>query len=412
MVATDSVMSDGEAVLNLVSAKLGTFCVFPDKHSRIAVTLWTALTHIIEEFYIAPRLALVSPEPECGKSLLLGLLSLLTPNPMFTLSASPPAIFRTLVDTKVTLLFDEVDAIWSKHGKNDNHEDLRALLNAGYKRGATIPRCVGPKHEVQHFDVFCPVAMASIGEMPETIMSRSVIIRMRRMAPDEGRQVTSYRPRRDDEILSTLRDSLAEWAAAVGKEAGAAWPDLPPGIINRPAEIWEPLLAIADAAGGNWPKMARTACVFLCDAAKDRRVSLGIRLLGDLRTVFSDKDAMTTAAIIESLTAEESELDDDAPWANLRGNPIDGRRLASLLKQYGIHSTKVRVKASRPLQGYRREDLWDTWQRYLPSMSAKAELPEQPEQAARSTVPDAPNVPGMRGTKSVQNAVRELRVSR
>ena len=402
-------MSDqGEDVLNLVSATLRTFCVFPDKHSRVAVTLWAALTHIIEEFYVAPRLALVSPEPECGKSLLLGLLALLTPNPMFTLSASPPAIFRTLADTRVTLLFDEVDAIWSSRGKNDNHEDLRALLNAGYKRGATIPRCVGPKHEVQHFDVFCPVALASIGQMPETIMSRSVIIRMRRMTPNEEKQLSSYRPRCDDPMLCKLRDSLAAWAETIGKEAGNAWPKLPRGIINRPAEIWEPLIAIADAAGGDWPKMARAACVHLVEAAKDRRVSLGIRLLGDLRTIFADRDAMTTADIIERLTAEDSVLDDDAPWASLRGNPIDSRKLASLLKQYDIHSTKVRV-GSKPLQGYRREDLWDTWQRYLPSMSVKAEQAEQTEQEAQETAPVVPGVPDMRGTKNGQSTVRELR---
>ena len=97
----------------------------------------------------------------------------------------PEVPFRLLAQEQITLLFDEVDAVWSKRGKDDNHEDLRALLNAGYKRGASIPRCVGPKHEVTRFDVYCAVALAGLGNLPETIMSRSIIIRMRRRAPGE-----------------------------------------------------------------------------------------------------------------------------------------------------------------------------------------------------------------------------------
>jgi hypothetical protein len=54
-------------------------------------------------------------------------------------------------------------------GMNDqSNEDLRALLNSGYKRGATIPRCVGPKHDVQNFTVYCATALAGLGELPDT----------------------------------------------------------------------------------------------------------------------------------------------------------------------------------------------------------------------------------------------------
>ena len=72
-------------------------------------------------------------------------------------------------------------------------------------------------------------------------------------------------------------------------------------------------------------------------------------------------------------------LDDDAPWADLRGNPINARKLASLLKPYGIKSKKVSVDGSK-LQGYQREDLWDTWQRYLPPPRSESEEPMEPEE--------------------------------
>ena len=74
----------------------------------------------------------------------------------------------------------------------------------------------------------------------------------------------------------------------VGKGAGEAWPELPKGIQDRPAEIWEPLIAVADVAGGDWPEKSRKACVALCRDAEDRGVSLGLRLLSDIRILFGD----------------------------------------------------------------------------------------------------------------------------
>src|SRR5271166_885529 len=141
---------------------------------------------------------------------------------MLSLSASPAAIFRTLSNRQITLLFDEVDAIWNKRGKDDSHEDLRALLNCGYKRGATIPRCVGPKHEIAYFPVFAAVALAGIGDLPDTIMTRAIVIRMRRRAPTEF--VEPFRTRIHETPGNILRDRLMEWAGEVGQSVGGAWP--------------------------------------------------------------------------------------------------------------------------------------------------------------------------------------------
>ena len=118
-------------------------------------------------------------------------------------------IFRCLDQEQITLLFDEVDSIWSGKGRDDNHEDLRSLLNAGYKRGATIPRCVGSNFDVKHFKVYCAVALAGIGELPDTIMSRSIVIKMRRRAPDEA--IEPFRIRIEEEVGHKLRDRLANW---------------------------------------------------------------------------------------------------------------------------------------------------------------------------------------------------------
>jgi hypothetical protein len=307
------------------------------------------------------------------------------------LSPSPAAIFRTLSVKQITLLLDEVDAIWNKRGQDDNHEDLRALLNAGYKKGATIPRCVGPKHEVTGFKVYCAAALAGLGDLPDTIMTRAVIIRMRKRAP--GEPVEPFRTRMHEPEGHQLRERLVNWAAVVGPEAGRAWPTLPEGIVDRPAEVWEPLLAVADAAGGRWPTLARESCIAFCKSAQDRRASLGVRLLSDIRIIFGDADAMHTETIIERLT-NGAGLEDDAPWSELHGKPLAKRALASMLVKYNVKPVKVTV-GGRSLQGYRREHLWDAWVRYLPPLSPGSAGPEFPDLSVSDLASATPTIPGI-----------------
>src|SRR5690606_7985564 len=152
----------GAALLDDVREFVGRFCVLPSEHALVTVTLWIAHTHMARHFHTTPRLALLSPEPGSGKTRVLEVLFLLVAVPMFMFGASAAAIFRKLAVATHTLLFDEIDATFTKRGKDDANEDVRALLNVGYKRGAKIPRCVGPKHDVQDFPVFAPVAMAGL----------------------------------------------------------------------------------------------------------------------------------------------------------------------------------------------------------------------------------------------------------
>src|SRR5690606_11710746 len=122
----------------------------------------------------------------------------------------------------------------------------------------------------------------------------------------------------------------------------------------RDADVWEPLIAVADAAGDEWPKLARVAAVALVAESKEGGgVSLGIRLLHDIRQAFGDADAMATEAILRALHDM-----DDAPWADLKGKPLDSRGLSWRLKQYGIKPRTVRIGYATP-KGYRREDLHD-----------------------------------------------------
>lgn len=373
--ASDEVGTNGRSrpgateLLDDVFDFIGQFVAFPSSAAMTAVVLWTAHSHAVNAFDSTPRLALLSPEPGSGKTRVLEVLELLVPRPMHVLSASVAAIFRSIEAKQPTLLFDEVDSIFGRHGKGDDAEDLRGLLNAGHRSGATVPRCVGANHDVRMFPVFAPVALAGLGDLPDTLMTRSVVVRMRRRRADET--VRPFRRRLAEPQGFGLRDRLSAWMSSIENDLAGAWPDMPNGITDRPADVWEALLAVADAAGGDWPTRARDACVELCKVSVSREASLGIRLLTDLRAIFAGEAMLFTSTILERLHALE-----EAPWSDLRGKPLDARGLAHRLGQYEVESGTVRV-GEATAKGYKAEDLFDVWQRYT--------LPPDPEEGSQGS---------------------------
>jgi hypothetical protein len=390
----DRSLGDGALVLDEIAIFLGRFVAFPSPAAQTAAALWAAHTHMVQQFESTPRLAVLSPEPGSGKSRLLEVLELLVPAPVYVLSARPAAVFRLIDQARPTLLFDEVDTIFGRTGSGDDaSEDLRGLLNAGHRRSATIPRCVGPTHAVQHFPVYAAVALAGLGDLPGTLMSRSVVIRMRRRAPHE--RVESFRRRLVEPPGNKLRELLAAWAAEVGDACGNAWPDLPEGITDRAADVWEPLLAVADAAGGRWPELAREACVALNKVRADATPSVGVRLLGDVRNVFGDHDRMFSATIAEGLNAIE-----DAGWSSWgRGDGIRPADVARILSGYGIESKNVRIGAAQR-KGYERRQLVDAFARYLgrPAAGGTPAAPSHGSDSPDHPVPDVERDGGTGGT--------------
>lgn len=363
---------DGSKVLDDLAEFIGRYVSFPSEHCLPVVALWAAHTHAVRCFYVTPRLVLDSAEPGSGKTRVLEVLNLVCADPEMTISVTPAAVFRLLDEKSYTLLFDEVDAIFNpKNG--GNYEDLRALLNAGYKRGATIARCVGDAKamKVQRFTVFSPVALAGLaGNMPATITTRAVTIHMRRRAA--GETVEPFRERYAEVAAAPVRDALTEWISTVLMELRDAEPKLPDGVVDRPAEVWEALVAIADAAGGEWPDRARAACRFFVLDAAVESASLGQRLLADLRLVFAGRTQVATVEILEALVALE-----EASWGDMwGGKPLDARRLARELKRYEVAPVPFRDAFGKTVKGYTtyalktKENttagLEDAWRRYLP----------------------------------------------
>jgi hypothetical protein len=362
---------EGAAILNDVRSFLSRFIAYPSEHAKTAHVLWVAHTHLMGAWESTPRLAFLSPEPGSGKTRAMEVTELLVPNPVAAVNVTPAYLFRKVGSEEglPTILFDEIDTVFGPKAKE--HEELRALLNSGHRRGAVAGRCVvrGKVVETEEIPSFAAVALAGLGWLPDTILSRSVPIRMRRRAPDE--RVEPFRRRKEVPIGEALRRRLAAWAETVLSEATEARPEMPAGVEDRDADVWEPLLAVADLAGGAWPNLARRAATELVKAAREIEPSLNIRLLEDLRTIFEGEEHKDAGHLATKTILAELCLFEIAPWNNLKGKPITDNQLARRLRQYGVKSKTLRLEDNVFAKGYAREDLHDVWQRYLPRLPDK-----------------------------------------
>ncbi|MGY4430033.1 hypothetical protein ACVWWO_002510 [Bradyrhizobium sp. F1.13.1] len=233
----------GAALLEDVRGFLCRFVSYPSVHAAIAHTLWVVHTHLMSAWESTARLAFLSPEPGSGKTRALEVTEMLVPRPVHATNVSPAYLYRKCGGEggPPTILFDEIDAIFGPKARE--HEDVRSFLNSGHRRGATFGRCViyGKRVETEDVQSFAAVALAGLGWLPDSIMTRSVVIRMRRRAPNE--HVEAFRHRTHAPVGRNLFLRLEDWAAASAGHAEAARPEMPSGIEDRTADLWEPLLA-------------------------------------------------------------------------------------------------------------------------------------------------------------------------
>jgi Protein of unknown function (DUF3631) len=349
---------DGAQLLAELHAALTRYVVLPSPEAADAIVLWITATHGVPAWNCAPRLDVTSPVKRCGKSRLLDIIEATCHNPLLTVNISPAALVRSIGDDPPTLLLDEADTVFGPKSA-DNHEDLRGILNAGHSKNRPYIRWDVAARAPEHCPTFAMAALAGIGALPDTITDRAVVVKMRRRAP--GEIVDRYRQRRDGEPLKELGARLGAWVRAHLLELREAEPDMP--VEDRAADTWEPLIAVADLAGGDWPARARKAALVLTDE-DGTDTTLGARLLADLRDVFGDATAMHGEAILAALRKI-----DEAPWGDYYGKPLNARDMAKLLRPYEVRSVKVKIDGSA-LQGYRAEHLHDSWQRYLPPAGA------------------------------------------
>jgi hypothetical protein len=344
----------GSELLDQIVVCLREYLILPSGSAEI-IALWVLHTHVFDCFTITPRLAITSPEKMCGKTTLLDVINELVARPLPTSNASTSAVFRIIEMKAPTLLIDEADTFLK------DNDELRGVLNTGHRRGGQVTRTVGDNFEPRQFTTWSPAAIAMIGRLPDTLDDRSITIRLRRRKPTE--RIRAFRSDRAGE-LKVLAQKAARWALDNRETLTAADPETGE-LVNRAADNWRILFAIADAAGGVWPRLTRSTAES-AEATKEDQ-SIRAMLLSDIRDVFTERphsDRISSNELAATLGAMEGR-----PWADWRnGKPMTANGLARMLGPFGILPSTKRA-GSDTFKGYLYSDFTDAFASYLPDQT-------------------------------------------
>jgi putative DNA primase/helicase len=387
---------DGAKLLDAIWEEVLRFVVFPKWGAEVSA-LFTVHSYAFWLREVTTYLGIESPEKECGKSTLLTVLSRLVDRPAVSANISSSAFFRVIEELQPTLLIDEADT--NLRGNND----LAGILNAGYTKstGFVWRMCYGPGGEgaegaspeggtgwPARYSCWCPKAIAAIGSLPPILASRCIVMRMhRKMAGEECERLKHLKE-------EELKRKCARFVADHAEEIAKAEPKMPAGLTNRAADIWEPLLVLADLAGGRWPELSRQAAVGLTAQAHEHS-PIGSLLL-DIFLVFAEgkTDRVFSRELLEVLDSWG-----ERPWIELRrGKAMTEAWLAQQLRPYGIRPRTIRI-GERVGRGYLQEDMIETFRRYIPKSEIerlKAELDERrvPKDEAKTDVEGGAAVEG------------------
>jgi len=343
------------------------FCILPEA-AYLPLALWAVATHLPDAFDAFPYIALLSPAKRCGKTRVLEVLELLTSKAWRGTSATSAALFRMMKDVP-TLLLDEVEALGNSK-PSESAQAVLAVLNAGHRKGATIPRCDGPDHKVVPFPVYGPKAFAAIGTLPDTLADRCIHLTMQRKTPSQT--VDRFLQGRAKADAEPVRESLMEWAETRYELVHAEYEGMDDlrFLSDRDADLWMPLFAVCTVAASERLGELRQCAVTLsgAKAAGDVEDSLPLKLLADVQRVWpSGADRMTTVILLQRLKEIA-----ESPWAV---RDLNANRLSAMLRPFGVASRQIRT-GSETAKGYLRESLQEAFSRYLPQNDA---LPETNE---------------------------------
>jgi hypothetical protein len=321
-------------------------------------SLWVIATYIFQLFDSFPYLAVTSPTKRCGKTTFALLLELLCARPLMAVNISEAALFRYIATEKPTVIIDEAEALRNKH--SDRTQYLLPILQAGYKNGSFVPRCVGSDFKVKKFPVYCPKAVLAIGNLPDTLTDRSILVSMRRRLNIEV--VLRFRRRVASMQASGIVSAISSWAIANRDQVAKVYSKQNLDFLrDREADIWEPLFAIAAVAVPERIEELKKIALHLSSQKEllDADDSQGIQLLSDIRTIFAatSRDSIPSADLVERLQKHA---------ANHWAEDFSQMKLARLVRPFGITPQQLWLDAGN-VRGYRRKDFTSAFDRYLPT---------------------------------------------
>jgi putative DNA primase/helicase len=345
---------DGDALIRDIQRRIRRHVVLTlDQATTVA--LWILLAWAHSEVAVhSPILLATSAEAGSGKTTLIDLIGLLAPRGLSCVGISEAALFRSIEQHGPTIVIDEADVALV------DNEPLRAVVNSGWTRGSGVLRCVGDDKTPHLFPTFTPKVIGLKGlRLPDTTTSRCIIIELKRRKPTEAAERFRHI---DDSNLADLRRQAMRWTADNTEALKAAAPEMPAGFDNRLGDNWQLLLAIADAAGGEWPELGRRGAIAIAKALDANDASVSVRLLADIKAILEEQrtDRIASARLVGLLGIME-----DRPWPEWKGGkPLTQNGLARLLRSFGICPDTIRI-GETTAKGYLLSQFKDAFDRYL-----------------------------------------------
>ncbi len=347
----------GSELANVLESTFSKYVFLPDG-AATSLALWVLHTYAPDLFDYTPRICISSPEPRCGKTTLLTLLEFLSQKSLNVSNITAAAMFRTIEKYSPTLLIDEADTFLQDNG------ELRGVINAGFQRNGRITRieCIGRRHETRFFKCFTPVSIAAIGNIPTTIRDRSIVINMRRKSSTD--QIERIRTRDLRTITNELQKKCARFMFDNSELIATQRPEIPNWFNDRAADLWEPLLAIANVLSDEWGQKALNAAKLLTKSTCDNEpISTRTQLLQDIKHIFAGREFMASTILVEELNNIEG-----SPWGEWAySKGLSVHSLAGQLKYFNIAPRQSRIEGLERSRKYYLSDFADAFNRYLPN---------------------------------------------
>ncbi|MEI8054863.1 MAG: DUF3631 domain-containing protein [bacterium] len=327
------------------------------EHQTTILTLWVFGSYCINAFGIFPKLLITSPDKRCGKTTVLSVLRSIVNKALVASNVTPSAMFRSIELWLPTLLIDEGDTFI-----NNDNEDLRGIINSGHTRDtAYVLRTEGDSsnRRPKQFSTWTPMAIAMIKNPPDTILDRSLVIKLRRKLASE--RVTKWSLDNFSKLTS-LRQQLRRWSDDNLELLKNCIPNMPSNDNDRASDNWLPLFSIASLISAKWRIRLEEAFKSSNGNNDEDNENISTLLLIDIKKIFAEinTDKIHSSDLVAKLIGLE-----DRPWSEYRhGKQITTNTLARLLSSFGIKPKQVYIAQNK--QGYYLSDFDDTFSRYIP----------------------------------------------
>jgi hypothetical protein len=348
-----------------------------------ALAVWVLHTYTFELRDAVAYVVIESPEKRCGKTTLLAVLAAMAHKPLIASNITVGALFRAIDTCRPTLFIDEADTFLAGNGT------MRGIINSGNtwrtayvvrlgrsrQNRAPLPSAPslpggreaesGGEPRLKRYSCWCPKVIALIGEAPDTIADRSIVVKMARKLTTETCAPLS------ELKTGEIKARCARFALEAGPIIASHAKIYGEGLNDRAADTFDPLYVIARQAGGEWEGKLHAAALALTAAADSDNAAA--ELLLDILAIFMEIGwgKIFSRDLARLLREGEGGMKSLA----LKGAAGDEQELARILRPYGVKPANIRI-GKEVRKGYAGDDFREALTRYVPKAEIAARMKE------------------------------------